>query len=340
MPEVKFSLKKIIPLFIIGIAIISIMIAYTGISDILNTLKMADKWYYSLAILAQVTAILVWLTKWKILTKALDIEVKTHHMFSVLLSGIFVNTVVPSARVGGVPLRAYMFSRIGEIPSDQSFASVAADRALDGIPLIGIMLTALIMVLLTWSLPLYVIILLTLTTGIIAFVAITFLYVCLSPGPAKRFVGWLIKRLRRIIERFRPIEYVEEKAEEFMKGFSYGAQKILKQKKYVAPALTLSTIYWFLSIARMYIIFHSLNYTVSFGAIGIAITVGLILHAAPIPGGLGLVEGVYVLIFSAAGVPPQVSLAATLLDRSISFWFTGLISGIGASWSGHQIIKK
>lgn len=336
----RFSLKKMLPLFLLGILIILIMAAYTGVGDILPILEDIDIRFYLLAIGAQIAAILVWLVKWKILTNAIHLDAKTHHMFPILLSGIFVNTVVPSARVGGVPLRAYMFSRIGGIPSDKSFATVAADRALDGIPLVLIIFSALAMVLLTWSLPLYIIILLSLTAALIAFVAITFIYVCLRPDPARRLVMWFVRRLRRIIERFRPIDYVEEKAEEFMKGFSRGARTILRKKRYVAPALTLSFVYWFLAIVRMYLVFLALDQTISFGAIGIAITVGLALHAVPIPGGLGFVEGAYVLIFSAAGVPPQVSLTAALLDRGISFWFTGLISGGGIVWSGHKLFKE
>ncbi|KXB04106.1 hypothetical protein AKJ35_00260 [candidate division MSBL1 archaeon SCGC-AAA833F18] len=336
----RFSLRKMLPLFLLGVLIILVMAAYIGVGDILPILRDVDIRFYLLAIGAQIVAILVWLTKWKILTNAINLDAKTHRMFPILLSGIFVNTVVPSARVGGVPLRAYMFSRIGDISPDKSFATVAADRALDGIPLVMIIFFALAMVLLTWSLPLYIILLLSLTAVLIAFVAITFIYVCLRPDPARRLVMWFIQRLRRIIERFRPIDYVEEKAEDFMKGFSRGARTILRKKRYVAPALTLSFVYWLLAIVRMYLVFLALDQTISFGAIGIAITVGLALHAMPIPGGLGFVEGAYVLIFSAAGVPLQVSLTAALLDRGISFWFTGLISGSGIVWSGHKLFKE
>lgn len=333
-------MKKILPLFLIGVLLVLIMIAFMGIEDIIPILRKADIRYYILAMGAQITVYLLWLFKWKILTKAINLNVKKRKMLPVLLSGIFVDTVVPSGRIGDIPLRGYMFSRIANVSPEDSFATVAADRALDGISVAAVMLSALIILLFSWNLPLYILILLGFGTALIAFLVILFLYMCLRPDPAMRFVMWIIRRLESIIERFRPIDYVKEKVEEFMIGFSHGSRSILRKKRYVSPALAMAFLSWFFNVVRMYLVFLALGQITSFGVLGIAVTIGIMLYAIPLPGGLGIVEGAYVLVFSAAGIPPEVSLTAALLDRSISFWLTGFISGIGTTWSGHKLFTE
>ncbi len=88
MHRFDFPLKKSIPLFIAGIIIILVLAAFTGTDEIIGALGQTDKRIYALAFLVQVLAIFVWLGKWKILTRAIDLEVGTRRMFPILLSGI------------------------------------------------------------------------------------------------------------------------------------------------------------------------------------------------------------------------------------------------------------
>ncbi|KXA95854.1 hypothetical protein AKJ65_00360 [candidate division MSBL1 archaeon SCGC-AAA259E19] len=341
MSNFEFSFKKIVPFLLVGFVIIFALAAAVGTEDIIEGLSQVDKSTYALAFLVQVGAIVVWLSKWKILTMSIRINVRTRRMFPILLSGIFVNTAVPSAKVGGEPLRAYMFSKLGNVPMEKSLATVMADRAVDGIPLIAILFSSLISVILMGNLPLYGLVLLLSATAFMIVVVIAFLYVCLRPSSAMGLSFWLIRRLRRIISKFRPVKYVERRVEEFMEDFGRGARAILGNKRYVSSALGLSTCYWLLAVFRMWLVFFALGYPdISLGAIGLAVTLGLVLHVVPIPGGLGVVESLYVLIFKAAGVSPGIALTAALLDRGISFWFTSLFSGAGITWSSLELSRS
>lgn len=260
-------------------------------------------------------------------------------MFPILLSGIFVNTAVPSAKVGGEPLRAYMFSKLGKVSLDKSFASVATDRALDGIPFIAIIYASLTVAIFTWNLPLYVIFILLLASAVLTVGVVAFLYVCMNPVPAKGLIQWLIRRLRRVISKFRPVKYVERKVEDLIESFGLRAQAILTNKRYSSPALALSFTYWILTVLRMWLVFLALGHSVSFVTIGLAVTLGLVLQAVPIPGGLGVVEGMYTFIFQAAGIPAGAAFSAAMLDRGISFWFTSLFSVGGIAWSGLELSR-
>lgn len=337
--EVSISRKSVIPFFILGIGIVVLLVAATGAGEIIDAVSKIDKRIYSLAFLVQIIAIMVWLLKWKVLTRAIGLDVGTRRMFPILLSGIFVNTAIPSAKVGGEPLRAYMFSKLGKVPMDRSFASVAADRAVDGIPFIVIIFSSLAVVLFAWDLPLYAIVLLLLMSFFVLVFVVSFLYVCVRPGPAKGLIQWIIRRLRGIISKFRPVKYVERRAEEFLEDLGSGAREIFDKRRHVALALVLSFLYWFLAIIRMWLVFSALGYSISFGTLGLAVTLGLVLQLVPIPGGLGVVEGVYILIFQAAGIPGGAAFTAALLDRGISFWFTALFSAGGISWSSIKLSR-
>lgn len=339
MFKFDFSFKKTIPFFLAGILVVLILALIVGTEDIVKAISDIDKRIYALAFLVQVLAIFVWLSKWKILTKAIGLNVGARRMFPILLSGIFVNTAVPSAKIGGEPLRAYMFSKLGKVSLDKSFASVAADRALDGIPFIAIIFASLTIAIFTWNLPLYVIFILLLASAILAVGVVAFLYVCMNPVPAKGLIQWLIRRLRRVISKFRPVEYVERKVEDLIESFGLRAQAILTNKRYSSPALALSFAYWILTVFRMWLVFLALGHSVSFVTIGLAVTLGLVLQAVPIPGGLGVVEGMYTFIFQAAGIPAGAAFSAAMLDRGISFWFTSLFSAGGIAWSGLELSR-
>lgn len=339
MFKFDFSFKKTIPFFLAGILVVLILALIVGTEDIVKAISDIDKRIYALAFLVQVLAIFVWLSKWKILTKAIGLNVGARRMFPILLSGIFVNTAVPSAKIGGEPLRAYMFSKLGKVSLDKSFASVATDRALDGIPFIAIIFASLTVAIFTWNLPLYVIFILLLASAILAVGVVAFLYVCMNPVPAKGLIQWLIRRLRRVIGKFRPVKYVERKVENLIESFGLRAQAILTNKRYSSPALALSFAYWILTVFRMWLVFLALGHSVSFVTIGLAVTLGLVLQAVPIPGGLGVVEGMYTFIFQAAGIPAGAAFSAAMLDRGISFWFTSLFSAGGIAWSGLELSR-
>lgn len=342
MPEFDFYskkgyLKKSVPFIILGVAIIFLLAALTGFGKIVDAVYQTDKRIYSLAFVVQVSAILVWLTKWKILAGSIGLNVRTRRMFPILLSGIFVNTAVPSARVGGEPLRAYMFSKIGKIDIDKSFASIAADRAMDGIPFLIILVISLGFILKMGDLPLYAVILLISASSFVVFGIVAYLYFIFHPQPAKTVIFWFLNKLRRIISKFRPIEYIKDKIENFMTGFAIKAREIFSNRRRMVLALGLASTYWFLNIFRMWLVFLAIGQSVSLWAIGIATVMGLVLHMIPIPGGLGIVESVYVLIFNAAGIPPGPAFTAAILDRGISFWFTSLFSAGGIAWSSLRL---
>ena len=59
-----------------------------------------------------------------------------------------------------------------------------------------------------------------------------------------------------------------------------------------------------------------------------------------LPGGLGAVDGLMILFYSAAGVSASVSAAATVIERLISFWMATIIGMVIMPYYGSSVLDK
>ena len=59
-----------------------------------------------------------------------------------------------------------------------------------------------------------------------------------------------------------------------------------------------------------------------------------------LPGGLGAVDGMMIIFYSAAGIPSSISAAATVIERLISFWMTTIVGLIILPYYGSSVLDK
>ena len=59
-----------------------------------------------------------------------------------------------------------------------------------------------------------------------------------------------------------------------------------------------------------------------------------------LPGGLGAVDGLMILLYSAAGVPASVSAAATVIERLISFWMATILGMAVLPYYGSSVLSN
>jgi len=113
---------------------------------------------------------------------------------------------------------------------------------------------------------------------------------------------------------------LEKRALNALNGFQNSIRTLIRNRKILLYALPLSFLIWFVEIIRVYIIFMAFNTPISLEAIAVVFLISTLIGIVPLlPGGLGAVDGMMILLFSIAGVPPSVSAAATIIERLISF---------------------
>jgi uncharacterized protein (TIRG00374 family) len=92
---------------------------------------------------------------------------------------------------------------------------------------------------------------------------------------------------------------------------------------------------------RIWVILFALGQQTSFAAPLLAVTIPLLAGLIPLlPGGLVLVEGSMVGVFLLCGVPPEIAIAATLIERAISYVLSTIVGAAAVSYLGIKLWKN
>jgi glycosyltransferase 2 family protein len=323
----------------IGIGILVGMVFYIGPGKIEDAIKLADPWYLALALILQFVVYGLWTWRWSINIKSVGLSVKKLHVFPMLMVGLAVNNITPSARGGGEPIRGYILSKYTASSFEKSFATVIADRALDTIPFIVLAVITIVGAASYLNLPRYGLYSIVIAVVVLVAGFLVLLYMSFNLEFGRKVSLWIAG----IIQRFSKREHsqLEEKALKAIHGFQNSMRTMGKDKNVLIYGLSLSFLIWFLEILRVYIIFAAFNVDVSLLVIAEVFIISTLIGLIPLlPGGLGAVDGLMIILFSAAGVPPSISAAATIVERLISFWITSIIGLALLPYFGSSVVER
>ncbi len=326
-------------LLLVGIGILVVMILVIGPAKILGSIEMADPWYVALAFVLQFLVYGLLTERWSITTHSVDISVKRLHLLPILLVGLAINNITPSARGGGEPIRAYILSKYASCPLEKSFATVIADRGLDTLPFVVLAVITIIFAVLYLKLSFLVISALVISLVVLVIVFFLALYMSINPKMGERVTRWLLKILKRFSKKQH--SKIERRALSAVNGFQSSIRTLLKNRKVLLYGIPLSFLIWFVEILRVYLVFAAFNADVSLGVIAAVFVIATLIGLIPLlPGGMGAVDGMMIVFFSLAGVPPSVSAAATIVERLISFWMTTFLGIALLPYFGSGVIEK
>lgn len=331
--------KKTIIFFAVSILILLVMLYFVGIDEVINSLKYANLTLIALAVAFQFATFFLYTLRWKILNGIANMDSSISKLLPMVLVGLAVNNITPSGRGGGEPVRAYILSREEDYPMEETFAAVVADRALDTFPFV--VLAVLTIIGMTLSFNLSPGLLAVMVVAVIAIVAILILliYMCISPSFGLRVDGWIIGLVRRFYKKNSA--ELEEKIHGIIKGFQDTMNMLIHNKKVLYYALPLSFLIWVFEILRVYIVFLAFGANVSPVVIGEVFILASLAGMIPLlPGGLGAVDGIMIIFYSAAGISASVSAAATVIERLISFWMPTILGMVILPYYGSSVLDK
>ena len=140
---------------------------------------------------------------------------------------------------------------------------------------------------------------------------------CVNEAFGDKLIGWIIRLVRRFYKNYS--QSTEDQIVDSVRGFQKTMNFLLRDKKVLYYALPLSFVIWGMEIFRVYLVFSAFGANVSFISIGEVFIVATLVGMIPLlPGGLGAVDGVMILLYANAGITASVSAAAT-------FWMATII---------------
>jgi hypothetical protein len=326
-------------LLAMGIGVLAVLVLFIGPEEILNALEMANPWYVVLALLVQLLLFGLWTERWSINIQVVGIKIKKLALLPMLLVGMAVNNITPSGRGGGEPVRAYILGKYTKCSMESSFATVIADKGLDTFPLFLLAVITIIYAVLYLRLSTLTVLALTIALVLLVILFIIALYMSLNRKMGEKVTKWLVK----VIKRFSKKEHsnLEKNALTTLYGFQNSIRTLIKNRKVLIYALPLSFLIWFVEILRVYIIFLAFNTSVSLELIAVIFVIATLIGMVPLlPGGVGAVDGMMILLFSIAGIPPSVGAAATIVERLISFWIPSFLGILMLPYFGSGVMDQ
>lgn len=331
--------KRVFGLLLIGIIILVAMIIFIGPGEIISALKQANMNYVILAIIIQFITMGLWNLRWSIISTGLSIPHKKTTLFAMLLVGLAVNNLTPSGRGGGEPIRAYLLSKNTNTSFKKTFATVMGDKLFDTFPFAILAIAA--MIYLIFTIHLSATMLTTLIIAILIFIAllIFIVYICINETFGVLVIRWVFRQLNKFIKR--DLKVYETKTLGALAGFQGSLLYLMKDPKVFVSAIIIAFIVWFLEITRMYVVFLAFGVHVSLGMVAAVFLLSTLVGMIPtLPGGLGAIDGIMILVYSMAGIPPFISTAATLVERLISFWMVSVLGLLTLPYFGTGVLNE
>jgi uncharacterized protein (TIRG00374 family) len=144
----------------------------------------------------------------------------------------------------------------------------------------------------------------------------------------------------RITKKEITLHYVTEKITFYVGRFSTGFATVLQDKQMFTLGLSISFMMWGTDMLRMYLCFVAVGSFPPLVPMIIIYTIGILITILPtIPGALGLREATMVGLFLVVGVPADIVLAASLIDRLISYLMPTIVGAITTVYYGKLLNK-
>jgi phosphatidylglycerol lysyltransferase len=142
------------------------------------------------------------------------------------------------------------------------------------------------------------------------------------PDLLRRLLAWVQRVDHSLASKFHRGSFLpEDWAEKNTADFSQAAEAIYKNRKGQARIIGLSLTSQALDLVSLYALFMAFSWPISFGPLVAGYAMGMLFSIIAIPpGGIGMVEGVMVLVYGSLGIPQDVAVIVSLAFRGLAFW--------------------
>lgn len=302
--------------FLLALVVLYLVISRTNIDfgESLRQIRRANYWYFGAALAMYYVTFVLRGWRWKGMLGSAGISESTGHsmpnmggMFQIMTLSWFVNSLLP-ARMGDA-YRCYLMKRRARASLGVSLGTMLAERFIDLIVLVGMLLMAGAVVYGTHTPD-------RAQQAFLAGGAVVLL------GVVGVAVFWI---LRERIENMLPGRIVQH-----YRKVRTGLFDSLR--KPIAPVVV-SIALWLCDGLRVFFVAWSLGQHIPYHAAIMVALLSALVSTIPItPAGLGFVEGIMIYALTTIGVASSTAAAIAVLDRLVTYGSLLIVGGIVYLW--------
>jgi len=332
----KINLRRIVVVVILAIVLMAVagwLLAREDFYEMLQVIKSANYLLIAAAIAAYFISVAVWAGRWQTALSFINCRVCFLTRFLILCATIFLNNISPGARVGGDPFgRLYMLRKLENIGYSSGMASLIGEFALTPLVVVSFLMAGLFLQFGKGSLQLGLVLI---AAWVVASLGTVFFPRLLKRRTALKGISSIARRILNRIGRLRDVQATLEGIEAFYSSTYTIIDRW--QKVLLIGGWTLITSG--LDVFRFYAVFLALGYHATVPTLLVASSAQIIVGVVPLlPGGLVLVEGSLISLFVLFGVPPDVAMATTVIERAITFALSTVVGAGVFSYLGIKMV--
>lgn len=287
---------------LVGIVLLLLILYFSGIEEVIKTVLTSNPIFILLAFLTFLFSIFLKSLRWQIFLKSIKMKVPFSHAFYSFNSAMFLGNLVPFKALE--PLRGYFLKVKFGYSFSKTIPLVLTERALD--VFVYILFSLITLQTLINFLPSYITFFAF--VGMLVFFLISF-SVLLILNSKK-----LTLKFFKLISRLPIIKRFSKKIEEMAKNFSIGFSQ-LKKSKFLFQIFFLTFLIWIVEGIIFLLSTKAVGIDLPFSFFALPLLSILLGVLTLIPGGLGSIEAIMVLLLSSLGFPVHQATSAVLIYR-------------------------
>lgn len=331
-------------LFGLALLVLGGLVWLAGVNDTLTALARAR-----LPIVAVVIALaVIWLVSWGlslyVVLDALGAPISALKAVLVFTASVFSNNITPFGQAGGEPVSAILISEAAESEYETGLAAIASVDTLHFVPSVGMALFGIAlfgMQATSISRDLYfsAAVLAGLVTLVVGVAALVYHYRHRIENAITATVTPIVQLISRVIPgRSQPNRAAVAHR---IGGFFESISRIGTERRALVLASGFSTLGWLTLAITLWASATAVDAAIPLTAALIAVPIGLIAGATPLPGGSGAIEtAIVAMLVSLTTVSNSGAVAAVLIYRLATYWLPTVIGGLVAARLGAHSARR
>ncbi len=273
-----------------------------------------------------VVSFLLWNLRWQYSLGKVTKQ-KFFTLLPMLMAGMFFNMVTPTAGMGGEPVRIYYVSKLCKARKTSMFVLTATEKLFGTVVLLFMLIFSLVFAAVSipgeWIIKGILILLFVILVLLILLLLRLLRKISIKESKILQLLFKGIFRMKPFSKGFSSYRRFESYVEERLKWSKILLKRILQNKKFVSANLLITLAITLVNYLAFYLSLGAFNTTIPFLNVIVVFTIAsVVADITFIPGGAGLTEAIAIGMYNAFGVPLEIAALATLLYRTLYYFFT------------------